>query len=394
MFIGQLIISGLLASVISAGGNKKKAKQESQILVWESDLVNSKPLAAAKAPQAKSPAAPASAPASRPKKVTKEKKSASGFINPYIDGVLAQGRPIDESSYKIEFATSSKKPKAPTGSSKKPKAPLSSDSFLNNWKPLGESSDSESDEVPDVEPSVESENEEELEQVFEAVEEEIEEVEEHEDDDAKLPRRKPCRKPQKPQKPCRKPAPKPCSSTSSSTTSEIPCPSPPPPSSSSSSSPCHSSSSSSSSCHCRERPNPFLDCSKEQSIATVYEKNELFGNYWNTHKYNLIYSSNLVHLEATYKIKEIGLDGKCQWIEGPLFDYIEQPGTFKSFVQKYTWNKGNRTITVTVLEVGNVNGEVVVRRVKRKYMSLRGCEYALWTVIGENTKCCPDKPKK
>lgn len=120
----------------------------------------------------------------------------------------------------------------------------------------------------------------------------------------------------------------------------------------------------------------------------------MFGNYWNTHKYNLIYSSNLVHLEATYKIKDIGLDGKCQWIEGPLHEYIEQPGTFKSFVEKYTWNKGNKTITVTVLEVGNVNGEVVVRRVKRKYMSLRGCEYALWTVIGENTKCCPDKPKK
>lgn len=116
-------------------------------------------------------------------------------------------------------------------------------------------------------------------------------------------------------------------------------------------------------------------------------KNELLGKYWSQGLIQLIFNSELVHLEATYKVKEIQEDGSFQWVEGPIEEYFEQAGTFSSFTEKFTWNKGNRTITVTVLEVGKVDGEIVARRVKRKYMSLRGCEYKLWTVVGQNIQC-------
>ena len=37
--------------------------------------------------------------------------------------------------------------------------------------------------------------------------------------------------------------------------------------------------------------------------------------------------------------------------------------------------------------MGVANGETVVRKVKRKYISLRGCEYKLYMVTGSNFKC-------
>lgn len=75
------------------------------------------------------------------------------------------------------------------------------------------------------------------------------------------------------------------------------------------------------------------------------------------------------------------------FIEGPLFDYLEQPGTFTSFVEKYTYNKGTGAVTVNVIEVGVSNGQTIVRKLKRKYITLRGCEYKLYTVTGSNFKC-------
>lgn len=151
-----------------------------------------------------------------------------------------------------------------------------------------------------------------------------------------------------------------------------------------------SSSSSSSSCSYAQRCGPpmneFLSCTKEQAIVATQRVNELFNTLWAAGETAALYAQ-AVHPESYYRILEPDEAGACAWIEGPLYDYLAQPGTFTSFVEKYTYNKATGAITAHVIEVGNVNGVQVSRKLKRQYITLRGCEYKLYTVTGENFLC-------